>query len=518
MTALRVLTGVAGEFPDFLRDESRRQGHADGIAFPEGEPDVRALLEECSRSKTRVTVQGARTGLTGGAVPDGGLVASLIRMDRLLDVRPGPAGTLLLRAEPGLRLEELRRILAGEAAGDRVAGVVGRGLGEGWLFPPDPTEATATLGGMAACNASGALSFRYGPTRSHIHALRVVLADGDVVRLERGEVLDRGDELTIRTEGGQSIRCRRPDLAMPDCKHAAGYFSRPGMDVLDLFVGAEGTLGVISEVEVVLMRAPACIWGAVVFLREETSVVELVEGLRRCELRPAALEYFSSEILELLRRHREAHPGFEAIPVLPPLPAAALYVEYHHETDGDLEPAMAGLVESLVARGGDPDQAWVATDSRELTRLKAFRHAAPECVNLRLDELRRREPRLTKLATDLAVPDPAFRTLLQRYRRDLSNSQMEYALFGHIGDNHLHVNLLPADVRGYEVGAAMYREWARLAVALGGSVSAEHGIGKLKRTMLAIQYDQPAIVEMRRVKASLDPGWILNPGTLFDAD
>lgn len=517
VAAPQIHTQVATSFPDYLRDESRCRGRADGIAFPETEAEVCSLLAECARRSVPVTVQGARTGLTGGAVPDGGVILSVSHMGRILGARTGPEGECLLAVQPGLRLEELRSVLAGvgeAAAGHRALGDAG---GEERFFPPDPTEATASLGGMAACNASGALSFRYGPTRRHVHALRLALADGDLLVLERGVHRCHGDTMEMRTQGGRSISCRRPALNMPAVKHAVGYFSQAGMDLVDLFIGAEGTLGVITELELRLSPVPGCIWGVVAFLDGENAAVSLAGALRAGSLRPAAMEYFSPEVLELLQRHKGSHPGVEAMPPLPTLPRAALYLEYHHPDGAAGDRAMAALMDVLTGHGGDPDRVWVAQEPRELERFKAFRHAAPECVNLRLDELRRSEPRLTKLATDLAVPDRAFGALLERYRRDLGASGEECALFGHLGDNHVHVNVLPRNLEAYRAGAAMVVEWAHLSVALGGTVSAEHGIGKLKRSMVEIQFGRGGTEEMERVKRAFDPDLLLNRGTLIPA-
>ena len=515
MAATRIHTQVVTAYPDYLRDESRRQGCADGIAFPEHEAEVCALLADCTLRSVPVTVQGSRTGLTGGAVPEGGVILTLTHMGRILGTRTGSGGERLLSVQPGLRLEELRSVLAGvpdSTAGPETAKGAGGGM---YFFPPDPTEATASLGGMAACNASGALSFRYGPTRCHVHAVRLALADGDLLVLERGAHRCDGDTMEMRTQGGRTISCLRPALDMPAVKHAAGYYSRPGMDLVDLFIGSEGTLGVITELELRLSRVPGCIWGVVVFLDEESMAVSLAGSLRAGSLRPAAMEYFSPEVLNLLHRHKKAHPGLEAIPALPPLPRAALYLEYHDPDDGAGYRTMGALMDVLAGHGGDPDLVWAALEPRELACLKAFRHAAPECVNLRLDELRLSEPGLTKLATDLAVPDQAFGALLDRYRRDLGSSGVECALFGHLGDNHLHVNMLPRNLAAYQAGAAMVVEWARLAVALGGTVSAEHGIGKLKRPMLEIQFGGSGVAEMERLKRVFDPDLLLNRGTLI---
>jgi D-lactate dehydrogenase (cytochrome) len=489
---------VETDYPDCLRDESRRSGCADGIIFAENEEAVCAFFKHLPADCRAVTLQGGRTGITGGAVPDGGIILNLSRMNR-----SGPQQTMvdkthIMRVEPGVLLEDFRSALPPDA-----------------FFPPDPTETTASIGGMTACNASGAMSFQYGAMRRHIQGLRVVLPDGDLLELERGRDRADGQRMTLTTRAGRRLEFDIPALTMPSVKHAAGYYSAPGMDAVDLFIGAEGTLGVITAIDCRLSKPPAVIWGAVVFLPDEAGALKLVKAARNAAIRPAAVEYFSAELLELLRAHKTSQPSFGDIPDLPPPLVAALYLEYHHSAAADQEAGMEMLIELLEEHGADSGKVWMADDPHEMARLKAFRHAAPECVNLRIDQRRKNEPRITKLGTDLAVPDEALDTMLQRYRTDLQKSALEFVIFGHIGNNHLHVNILPRSLEEYETGRELYLGWAELAVSLGGSVSAEHGIGKLKRRMLEIQYGTAGINEMRRIKQIFDPAMLLNPGNLF---
>jgi D-lactate dehydrogenase (cytochrome) len=119
------------------------------------------------------------------------------------------------------------------------------------------------------------------------------------------------------------------------------------------------------------------------------------------------------------------------------------------------------------------------------------------------------------LGTDLSVPDAFLRTILARYRADLHRESLEHVIFGHIGDNHVHVNIIPDTLDDYRRGRALYLEWARAVVGLGGSVSAEHGIGKLKTDLLREMYGEKGIAEMRELKSIFDPAGILNPGNLF---
>jgi D-lactate dehydrogenase (cytochrome) len=173
------------------------------------------------------------------------------------------------------------------------------------------------------------------------------------------------------------------------------------------------------------------------------------------------------------------------------------------------------VMEAMTALGGSDEDTWYATTDRELEPLRAFRHAVPEAVNLLIGERKRSCPELTKLGTDMSSPDAALEQVMAMYRTGLTEAGLESVIFGHIGNNHLHVNILPNSMDEYDKGKALYQSWARRIVSLGGSVSAEHGIGKIKVPFLQMMYTPECIAQMRRVKAIFDPSMMLNPGDLF---
>ena len=493
---------------DFLRDESRKTGTAKAIAFPSCTEELATALRETKEQNLPVTVQGARTGISAGAVPDGGVIVNLSRMDRILGFRTDPHGNAFLRVQPGLTLAALRRYLADRA---NTAGVP-------CLFTPDPTETSASLGGMAVCNASGACSFAYGPTRDHIEALTVVLADGDTLTLRRNQIFASGNRFSLATTGGRIICGELPCLAMPAVKNAAGYWVKPDMDMLDLFIGCEGTLGVITELELRLRPKPAATLGILCYFADEGQALSCVTSLRAAtsDAHPhtlTAIEYFDAGALSLIR-NSTASTGL-LLP--PPRPHwnVALYLEWALANADDVAPAeLTGRL--LHASGGHSDDTWVASDAPTLDKLKTFRHAVPEQVNALIAERKRLHPDLTKLGTDLSVPDDRLRDVMRLYRHDLAATGLEHVIFGHIGNNHLHVNILPRDMEDYAVGKRLYRAWAEQVVAWGGSVSAEHGIGRLKKDLLAVMYGKEGIDGMRHLKACFDPAGRLNPGRLFD--
>jgi D-lactate dehydrogenase (cytochrome) len=516
-------TPVGPDHADFLRDESRRTGSADFISFPKNEEDVHEALAAARAASRTVTLQGARTGITGGAVPAGGSILNLTRMSRVLGIEHNDQG-FVVTAEPGLRLADLYRILRNpEAAADEVIGQSAITQDE-WqtfadagrfFFAPDLTETSASVGGLVACNASGARSFSHGAVRRHVQSLRLMLADGSVLSLQRGQTMANGRTFAVTTEDGRTLRGTLPSYRMPSVKNAAGYYVADGMDMIDLWVGAEGTLGVVLSAGLQLLPLPPVLWGIVAFLPTEQAATEFVIGTR-AKLRPMAMEWFGESALELLKEIKRAGGGFTLVRTPPEGRWTAVYVELPGGSAADVEASVEILTGILSDCGGDIDKTWLASSEDEIQDIKNFRHAVPEAVNLLIDERRKTEPGLTKLGTDLAVPDDALRQVLAMYRDGLQRAGLQSVVFGHVGDNHVHVNIIPRTLAEYETGRALYLKWARTVVALGGTVSAEHGIGKLKTAMLREMYGEDGIRQMRELKRKFDPGMMLNPGNLFD--
>jgi D-lactate dehydrogenase (cytochrome) len=493
------------EYDDYLHDESRSIGRAESISFPTTEAEVIATVAAVRARGATITTQGARTGITAGAVPSGGHVLNLSRMNAIGPVRRDEAtGAATITVQPGALVQDVYQAVATE----------------GLLFPPDPTETSASLGGMVACNASGAMSHHYGATRKWVRSLRVVLADGSVLALTRGEQHAAGRTFSLATDSGRVIAGTLPSYDPPAVKSAAGYYVAADMDLLDLFIGMEGTLGLVTEIELLLIPRPAAVLGLTAFLPSEEAALQFVRTLRgetelAIEVPPVAIEFFDHDALGLLQRMKTENPAFEKIPALRPHFHTAVYVEFHGETDEAVEEGMLQVFDPLLALGGSDDDTWCATTTRELESLKAFRHAVPEAVNLLIAERKREIPELVKLGTDMSVPGTQLGAAMAMYRTALEGAGLESVIFGHVGDNHLHVNLLPRSLEDYARGKELYLAWARQVVDWGGSVSAEHGIGKLKTAFLELMYGAEGIAEMRALRARFDPEGLLNPGNLF---
>jgi len=422
-----------------IEDASGFRGDADRLITPASEPE---LLETIA-ARVPITIVGARTGLTGGCVPQDGWAVSLEKFRRM-EICSGRA-----IVGPGISLDEV------QAAAART----------GQFYAPDPTERTASIGGTIATNASGSRSFRYGSTRRHVLRLRVAMMDGSVREFRRGDKLDFDV----------------PALPLPNTtKNTAGYPLAPGMDWIDLIAGSEGTLGIVTEAELQLLPAPRDVLAGVVFFETDAAALDAVDAWHKIEgLR--MIEYFDARSLKLL----ETDAG------------AALLIE---QENGDID----------FWADRAPGDSWFAMNDQDRERFRRFRHALPELVN---DTMRRRG--FLKLGSDYAVPLERNRHMLAFYHAELMQADLDYVIFGHIGDAHVHVNILPKSPEQFEAGQRLMLDFARHAVSLGGTVSAEHGLGKRKRNLLELQYTAKQIEAMQDVKRRLDPHWLLNRGNLF---
>ncbi|MCX7936011.1 MAG: hypothetical protein N3A66_12225, partial [Planctomycetota bacterium] len=271
----------------------------------------------------------------------------------------------------------------------------------------------------------------------------------------------------------------------------------------------------IVEIELRLAPRPPAMIGVLALVADEDKALSLVETAQNLAGFPLqALEYFDHDTLALLRQKKEEDGPGSAIPDLPTWKGEALYFELAGAEE-ELELACQKLEEILAEVGCSLDATWAATDDAEIERQKIFRHAAPETVNLHISRLASRVRGLHKVGTDMAVPRGALRQMFAVYRRGLQDAGLASAVFGHIGDSHVHVNILPQDLAELQKAKNLYAQWAAEAVRLGGSVAAEHGIGRLKKNLLSIQYPAPVLEGMRRVRRAFDPESKLAPGVML---
>ncbi len=452
----------AVDIAPYLEDSSGYRGTAEQLFIPSTSKELCAFVQNSVSKQLPLTIAGAGTGLTGARVPQGGAVISLERF-RTIEIERGKA-----RCGAGVILADL------QAAAAKTKQFLG----------PNPTETSAFIGGIVSTNAGGARSFHFGSVRRHVLALQVTMMDGSTREYKRGD----------------SVNFPYRSVRLPSTtKNAAGYYLQPDLEWIDLLVGSEGTLGIVTEAELALLPEPAAILSGVVFFESEEQALDAVDVWRPIpELR--LLESMDERALELLR------PRY---PAISPAARAALLIEQNLNSEDDDE------LDSWTDRLGTQralEDSWFGLQAADRERFRLFRHALPAMI---VDRARRGNCR--KFSTDFAVPLPRNRELYNYYRQRCQQVfPDQYTVFGHIGDANVHVNLLPDTSEGAGRAEELMEDFARYVVSLGGTVAAEHGIGKHKTNLLKLMYSPEEIEAMKSVKRALDPHWLLGRGTIFE--
>jgi len=470
-------------------------GHADAVVFPETGDDVVRVLREANLSGTPVTVSGAGTGTTGGRIPFGGIVMSMEKMAGVDRRQDSP----IITTAPGTTLAQLDEYLEPQ----------------GLVYPPDPTETSAQIGATIASNASGARTFAFGATRDWVRGLTVVLPTGHLLSCERGQIVANHRGI-IHHPALPPIPI--PTYPLPETKNAAGYYARPGMDLVDLLIGSEGTLGVIVEAILKVISRPQSRLAFYLFFTQESEALALATALRDKRpaykhlnqhpatrnqpplIAPVCLEYFDTRSLDFLK------------PVFPQIPAraqACIYTEQWLYSENDtgilnrwntFSDAYASKIEDI----------WCAQTEKEHRHFKEIRHGLPSTINETIASFGQ-----PKVSLDFAVPENSFPEMYRLYQTVCEESGIRWLMFGHIGDCHLHLNLLPENEKEYARAQMIYQQLALAVIRAKGTISAEHGIGKLKHHYLELLVGKRGIQELQAIKKVFDPQGILNRGNVF---
>lgn len=412
------------------------------------------LLRESHANGTAVTPAGAQTSTTGASIADRGVLLSLRAMDRILDVN---VAARTVRVEPGVILGDLDRAIASD----------------GLFFAPDPTsDQECTVGGAIACNASGPRTLRYGATRAHVRGLTVALADGRVIEL------------------------RRPALE----KNTVGYF--PAQDPIDWFVGSEGTLGVILAAELTLLPRPAVEVGLGIPFPDQAAALAFIVAAREdAALLPRCLEYFDAEAFRIARREEPAW-GNDG--------DTMVYLEHAGAADAPFDDWLA-----LAERShGGVDSARVFDGDAAMRTARRLRHAVPATMHERVAPYLAHGGR--RVSTDWAVPYRRAADILAQANAFAREAGIAPAVtYGHLGNGHPHQNFVARDPAEVARAEAVVERTLHAVVAMGGTVAAEHGIGKVKSKWLPLQASALQLGMMRAIKRELDPQGILSPGNIL---
>ena len=513
----------------FLRDPDVLAGHLqDAAHFPGGRaveaivPLTEADVAQALSASSRILPIGAQSSLTGGATPMGETLLLTHRMNRIESI-----GTDSVRVQPGVTMAELDEAL----------------IRAGRYYPPAPTFSGAFVGGTLSTNAAGAATFKYGTTREWVKAMTVVLPSGDVLDLERGTTIAHSDGYFELRLAARTVRVPVPSYFMPEVpKLSAGYFAEPEMDLIDLFVGSEGTLGVVTSatLEVLPVRPSFCL--AMIPFRHRLKAMEFAQHLRHASMETwdrrdprgvdvSAIENLDARCLQIVHDDGLGQANGVTIPrdavmallVTLELPAdltaeVAYSLIGRSDTDNVPDGALVRFCR-LLAQANVFDEVEIALpgDRARAAQLLAVREGVPASVNKRVGIAKQADARIEKTAGDMIVPFERVEELLEFYDTEFRRRGLDAAVWGHISDGNLHPNVIPRTFADVEAGKSAVLECGRVAIRLGGAPLAEHGVGRnlVKQRLLRELYGDQGIEEMRAVKRAIDPDWKLSPGVLF---
>ncbi len=442
----------------FAADASGLEMLPDAVARPTSRAQVIEVIREAAAERTAITPAAGMSSMTAGPICDHGTILSVRGLSRILDL---DRELMTVRVEPGIGVADLKRQLAAE----------------GLLFAPDPTsEEEAALGGAIACNASGARSLRYGATRRHVAGLTVVLASGEVLELHRSRVE----------------------------KNTVGYAAV--QDPVDWFIGSEGTLGLVVEAELSLLPLPERVTGLGFPFPSQAAALAFVRAARAAmdagRIHPRCLEFLDARALEIVRAE-EGGTGW--------LGEAFVYTEEEHRGDTELD--FDAWLELAEANGAMTDDVLVFDDDAKIRTARLVRHAVPVTMLERGNAFSADGGR--RIATDWAVPYLLLERALGIAREAAERHGVALpTVYGHSGNGHPHQDYVARNHAEVETVERVVWETLEQIIAMGGTVAAEHGIGKLKRQWLPLQLSPAQRAVMAGIKHALDPDGLMAPGNI----
>ena len=417
------------------------------VVFPQSTQEVAYCVRLAREHRVPVVTRGSGTGLSGGSVPmEGCVVLCLVKLDRIIEL---DAKNLTIRAQCGVITKEIDDLAAQH----------------GLFYPPDPgSMKISTIGGNVAENSGGLRGLKYGVTRDYVMGLTVVLASGEIVTL-----------------GNKCV------------KDVAGY------SLKDLFIGSEGTLGIITEVLLKLLPRPAARRTMLALYDSMEAAAETVSAIIAARIIPCTLEFLDRMTLRCVEDYAKIG--------LPTDVEALLLME----TDGHpaaVEDEAARM--SDIARKNGAREVRLAADEAEGARLAAARRNA-------FSALARVRP--TTILEDVTVPRSELAVMVKFINETAAKHRLQIGTFGHMGDGNLHPTFLTNEKDSDEMHRVelALQEIVEKTIALGGTITGEHGVGLAKKAFLKQQFGDASYGLLQLVKNALDPESLLNPGKIFDA-
>lgn len=508
-------------FENYLSDASGYKGIADVLFIPEDKTELQNLINQLYQQNIEITIAGAGTGLTGSRTPSSGAIISLEKFNKIINF---DLDNQIIEAEVGITWRDLNNFLEEK----------------GYYLPPNPTEYNSSLGGNIAHNSSGSRTYKYGAIRNYVQEIELILFNGEnlIINRDDSEYLSHTSSNSLSSGSTNSLSKNykiefqlkenkytlpTKNIKSPNTKNASGYFLKENMHLIDLFIGSEGTLGAITKVKLKVEKLPNNLIGIVVYFEDYNNLLNFVEvvkvtnhkssnqkytnfissNLNQNLLDTRLIEYFDTNALKVISEKFN----------LPENAKYAIWLEQEVEESELIDEILAQWYELISNFTKLKDDTWIALNENEHNQMREFRHYLP----LQIYENLAKNNQL-KIGTDAAVEDKYFREYFDFIMEKLSKLDVFHIVFGHIGNNHLHINLFCNTEQQKEKALKFYDDLILETIRLNGTVSAEHGIGKLKKKYFKMMYDNETIELMKSIKLTFDPKNLINKGNIFDID
>jgi D-lactate dehydrogenase (cytochrome) len=475
------------EFQAYLEDTSNLKGSASSLYFPQGRQELSVIIKECNAKKIPFTISAGKTGTTGGCVPLEGAIISVEKLKKILNI---DREKKVVSLEAGVTFQELE---------DEINKY-------NLTLRASPTESLASVAGAVSTAASGVRGFGYGSIRNYICEAELVSANGDYLKIKRADFFAKKRSFDF-TYNNKNFKFNVPSYNLPKVKSQAGYFAKDNMDLVDLFIGAEGTLAVIASCILKLQDKPFNIFDGLIFFEREEDAFCFVDRIKILKennsLNPASLEFLDKNSLLFLKNEYAFLPEC----------GAAVYFEQEIEQEDQCNSLLERWAILIEKSGALTDKTILGDNTKEREKIFEIRHRLPQLINEFL-----RQHNQIKAAGDIAVPWSEFKQMYGFYKEVAQKSGIAHLNFGHIGESHLHFNFLAKNESQAQKAKECLAMFCQKAVSLGGTVSAEHGIGKIKKPYLKIMYSQNQIKEMAALKKYFDPNCLMGLDNIFEKE
>jgi len=483
--------------PDIIKgydhDWSNLVGHADGLCRPKNEMQCAVIMRVCYMLNISMTISAGRTNLTGSATPNGGVIISMSEMNNIRDI---DYKNNVIDASPGIYLEDLRTYVITESQNKLE-------------FPVDPTSRKeAMVGGTISCNASGFVPGEKGAMRYWVSGMNFLLPNGEMIKINRGEYISDNGEFVIQRANNTESIIKVPNYDRVNLKNASGPFSSSDgkIDLIDLIIGSEGIFGCITNATLKLKDRPTDYLNLFIKLKNEEEAFNLYSyisnHLSADMSKLSGFEYFGENCSSYMDHQDYLFDKKYSVGVYIQIPI------YNEDMDNIIEDWYEILMKFKHIK--EDEQILSLNDPRNWKTFFEARHSIPANA---LQESKKNKT--ASIITDTIVPPAVFSEFIKKTHQLIQKREIDYLLFGHLGDCHLHFHLIP-NQKNEAIAIDCYHKIIKLSSDLGGVYSAEHGTGKRKRQDFIDCYGQDAVTQIINCKAGFDPNFLLNTGNVIN--